>query len=156
MNRFIILRLRLHGAIYRPNSFVLMLRYRENLKAIRYESTSLNQIVADKSHPVIVARLCLVCREEFIRGYQSNVIMVSSFLVVRKTKRATKGKKCPNGNQEEPQWATKSNEKQRKATKSNKKQQRTSELENPKRARKTKTNNERHKKSKWKPLFNSF
>ena len=27
----------LHGAIYRPDSFVLMLRYCANLKAIRYE-----------------------------------------------------------------------------------------------------------------------
>ena len=49
------LRLQLHGAIYRPDSFVLMLRYCGNLKAIRYESTSLNKIVADKSHRVIVA-----------------------------------------------------------------------------------------------------
>ena len=49
------LRLRLHGAIYRPYSFVLMLRYCANLKAIRCESTSLNRIVADKSHRVIVA-----------------------------------------------------------------------------------------------------
>ena len=48
-------RLQLHGAIYRPDSFVLMLRYCANLKAIRYESTSLNKIVADKSHRVIVA-----------------------------------------------------------------------------------------------------
>ena len=30
-----------------------MLRYCANLKAIRYESTSLNRIVADKSHCVI-------------------------------------------------------------------------------------------------------
>ena len=43
-----------HGAIYRPNSFVLMLRYCANLKAIRYESTTLNRIVPDKSHRVIV------------------------------------------------------------------------------------------------------
>ena len=43
------LRLQLHGAIYRPDSFVLRLRYCANLKAIRYESTSLNRIVADKS-----------------------------------------------------------------------------------------------------------
>ena len=51
-----ILRLQLHGgAIYRPDSFVLMLRYCANLKAIRYESTSLNRIVADKSHRVIAA-----------------------------------------------------------------------------------------------------
>ena len=49
------LRLQLHDAIYRPDSFVLMLRYCANLKAIRYESTSLNRIVADKSHRVIVA-----------------------------------------------------------------------------------------------------
>ena len=49
------LRLQLHGAIYRPDSFVLMLRYCENLKAIRYESTSLNRIVADKSSSVIAA-----------------------------------------------------------------------------------------------------
>ena len=48
------LRLQLHGAIYRPDSFVLMLRYCANLKAIRYEPTSLNKIVADKSHRVIV------------------------------------------------------------------------------------------------------
>ena len=50
-----LLRLQLHGAIYRPDSFVLTLRYCENFKAIRYESTSLNRIVADKSHRVIVA-----------------------------------------------------------------------------------------------------
>ena len=49
------LRLRLHGAINRSDSFVLMLSYCVNLKAIRYESTSLNRIVADKSHHVIVA-----------------------------------------------------------------------------------------------------
>ena len=49
------LRLRLHSEIYRPDSFVLMLRYCANLKAIRYESTNLNKIVADKSHSVIVA-----------------------------------------------------------------------------------------------------
>ena len=49
------LRLRLQGAIYRPDSFVLMLRYCANLKAITHESMSLNRIVADKSHRVIVA-----------------------------------------------------------------------------------------------------
>ena len=48
-------RLQLHVAIYRPDSFVLMLRYCANLKAIRYESNSLKRIVADKSHRVIVA-----------------------------------------------------------------------------------------------------
>ena len=31
------LRLQLHGAIYRPDSFVMTLRYCTNLKAIRYE-----------------------------------------------------------------------------------------------------------------------
>ena len=49
------LKLQLHGAIYRPDSFVLMLRYCAKLKAIRCESTSLNRIVADKSHRVIAA-----------------------------------------------------------------------------------------------------
>ena len=49
------LRLQLHGAIYRLDSFVSMLSYCANLKAIRYESTSLKRIVADKSHRVIVA-----------------------------------------------------------------------------------------------------
>ena len=53
--RRILLRLQLHGAIYRPDSFVLVLRYCVSLKAIRYESTSLNRIVADKSHRIIVA-----------------------------------------------------------------------------------------------------
>ena len=38
-----------------PDSFVLMLCYSANLKAIRYEPTSLNGIVADKPHRVIVA-----------------------------------------------------------------------------------------------------
>ena len=49
--------LRLHGAIYRPVPFVLMLRYCANsVKAIRYESTSLNRIVAYKSHRVGTAQ----------------------------------------------------------------------------------------------------
>ena len=48
-------RLQLHGAIYRPDSFVLTLHRCVNLKAIRYESTNLNRIAADKSHHVIVA-----------------------------------------------------------------------------------------------------
>ena len=39
----------------RPDSFVMMLRYCSNLKAIRYESVSLNRIAADKSYRVIVA-----------------------------------------------------------------------------------------------------
>ena len=49
------MRLQLHDAIHRPDSFVLMLRYCANLKAIRYKSTSLNRIVADKLHRVIAA-----------------------------------------------------------------------------------------------------
>ena len=49
------LRLRLHGAIYCPDSFVLMHCYCANLKAIRYESTTLNRIVANKSGRLIVA-----------------------------------------------------------------------------------------------------
>ena len=53
--KIIIVRLQLHGAIYRSDSFVLMLLYCANLKAIRCESTSLNRIGADKSHRVIVA-----------------------------------------------------------------------------------------------------
>ena len=55
--------LHLHGAIYRPDSFVLMLRYCANLKAIRYESMNLNRIVADKSHRVIVA-VVIYCKKE--------------------------------------------------------------------------------------------
>ena len=51
----VFVRLRLQGAIYRPDSFVLMLRYCTNLKTIRHESTTLNRIVADKSYRVIVA-----------------------------------------------------------------------------------------------------
>ena len=49
------LRLQLHGAIYRPDTFVLILRYCANLKAMRYESTSFNKIAAEKSHRVIAA-----------------------------------------------------------------------------------------------------
>ena len=49
------LRLRLHGAIYRLDSFVSMIHYCANLKAIRYDSSSLDRIVADKSHRVMVA-----------------------------------------------------------------------------------------------------
>ena len=49
------MRLQLHDANYRPNSFVLMLRYCANLKAIRYKSTRFNRIAADKLHHVIAA-----------------------------------------------------------------------------------------------------
>ena len=53
--RWINIRLRLQSAIYPSDYFVLMLRYCANLKAIKYESASVNRIVADKSHRVIVA-----------------------------------------------------------------------------------------------------
>ena len=49
------MRLQLHDAINRPDSFVLMLRYCANLKPIRYKSVSFNRIVADKLHRVIAA-----------------------------------------------------------------------------------------------------
>ena len=50
------LRLQLHGAIYRPDFVVLTPRHCVKLKAIRYESTSLNRIAADKSHRVTKIR----------------------------------------------------------------------------------------------------
>ena len=62
--KLVIVRLQLHGAIYRPDSFVMMLRYCANLKAIRYESTILNRIVADKSHRVIVQLHCAIYRAD--------------------------------------------------------------------------------------------
>ena len=49
------MRLQLHNAIYLPDSFVLMMRYCANLKAIRYKLTSFNRVVADKLHRVFVA-----------------------------------------------------------------------------------------------------
>ena len=49
------MRLQLHDAIHRPDSFVLMLHYCANLKVIRYKSTSFNRIVANKLHCVIAA-----------------------------------------------------------------------------------------------------
>ena len=67
-------RLQLHGAIYRPDSFVLMLRYCANLKAIRYESTSLNGIIADKSRRVIVA---LVIKKKVIKAYSFIRIVIA-------------------------------------------------------------------------------
>ena len=54
---FCCVRLQLHSEIYRADSFaiVLMPHHWVNLKAVRYESTSLNRIAVDKSHRVIVA-----------------------------------------------------------------------------------------------------
>ena len=49
------MRLQLHNAIHRSDSFVLMLHYCANLKAIGYKSMSFNRIVADKLHLVIAA-----------------------------------------------------------------------------------------------------
>ena len=49
------MRLELHDVIHRPDSFVLMLCYCANLKAIRYKSTSFNRIITDKLHHVIAA-----------------------------------------------------------------------------------------------------
>ena len=64
------IRLQLHGAIYRPDSFVLMQLYCANLKAIRYESTSLNRIVADKSHSVIAA----LDRNPIVKSHDQQVL----------------------------------------------------------------------------------
>ena len=44
------IRLHLHDAIYRHDSFVLMLHYCALLKAIKYKSMSFNRIVANKLH----------------------------------------------------------------------------------------------------------
>ena len=44
------IRLHLHDVIYCPDSFVLMLHYCANLKAVRYKSMSFNRIIADKLH----------------------------------------------------------------------------------------------------------
>ena len=53
----------------------MMLRYCANLKAIRYESTSLNRIVADKSHRVIVPLHDPVYR---LRFYSNSLIHILS------------------------------------------------------------------------------
>ena len=50
------MRLQLQDAICHSNSFVLMLRYGANLKAIRYKSMCFNRIIADKLYHVIAAR----------------------------------------------------------------------------------------------------
>ena len=57
--------LRLHRAIYLPDSAVLLLRYCANFKAIRDELTSLNRILAYKSHRVIVAYAETTLKEVF-------------------------------------------------------------------------------------------
>ena len=50
----IYLKVGLHDAICRPDSFVFALGDCPNFKAIRHKSTRLNRIVADKSHRVII------------------------------------------------------------------------------------------------------
>ena len=44
----------------------MMLRYCANLKAIRYEPTDLNRIVADKSHHVIAALDVVTAEQQII------------------------------------------------------------------------------------------
>ena len=80
--------LQLHGAIYRPDSFVLMLRHYVNLKAIRYESTSLNRIAADKSQRVIVVLVVLASVSfwplldiESVARVSQHVLFTHDFLV---------------------------------------------------------------------------
>ena len=55
-----------------------MLRYCPNLKAIRYESTSLNRIVADKSHRVIVALHDAICRLRFYSNSLTHMLSLSN------------------------------------------------------------------------------
>ena len=55
----------------------MMPHYCANLKAIRYESMSLNRIVADKSHRVIVALVVLVSWSVY--GLFSKVMCISTF-----------------------------------------------------------------------------
>ena len=54
-----------------------MLRYCANLKAIRYESTNLNRIVADKSHREIVALHNNVASLQKNRGDKSHRVIVA-------------------------------------------------------------------------------
>ena len=52
----------LHDAIWLTNSLVFMLGRCVNLKAIRYEATSFDRTVADKSHFVTLALKYLLCQ----------------------------------------------------------------------------------------------
>ena len=59
-----------------PKSFEMMPRYCANLKTIRYESTSLNRILVDKSHRVIVV----------LKMYIGlNIYLISTVLVSEKS-----------------------------------------------------------------------
>ena len=60
-----------------------MLSYCVNLKAIRYESTSLNRIVANKSHRVIVAEasgvtLTAYLAHPFVNTWFNSVYVLSA------------------------------------------------------------------------------
>ena len=65
------MRLQLHDVIHRPDSFVLMLCYCANLKAMRYKSTSFNRIVADKLHRVKFCSLTITVLLVYDIIYQS-------------------------------------------------------------------------------------
>ena len=53
-----------------------MLRYCANLKAVRYESTSLNRIVADKSRRVIVALFSYLEIEDGLHHFRTAYVLV--------------------------------------------------------------------------------
>ena len=79
-NKLMSFRLRIHSAIYRPDSFVVMLHYFANLKALRYESTTLNRIVADNSHRAIVA-LEFGCSEDELQGLRDVIIITQGKII---------------------------------------------------------------------------
>ena len=60
----------------------MMLRYCADLKAIRYESTSLNRIAADKSHRVTVALNELYLEPKISKCSPSWIFPVFSYVLV--------------------------------------------------------------------------
>ena len=68
--------------VYRPDSFVLMPHYCVNLKAIRYESTSLNGIVANKSHHKVRTAGKIELISTFSACYFYDFMSTTSFLRV--------------------------------------------------------------------------
>ena len=69
------IKLGLHDAICRTDSFVFTLGHCVNFKAMRYESTSFNRIVADKSHlvkPGLHNAICLTDYFVFALGHCVN------------------------------------------------------------------------------------
>ena len=60
-----------------------MLRYCANVKAIRYESTSLNKIVADKLLRVIIALFCMA-REVLIAVLVLKILINTTFMNILK------------------------------------------------------------------------